>query len=135
MKDLILKATKAVIIKKDDNKMHIAVENIYFDYDKADIKRESFIALNKVLVVLKTNENMKIEINAHTDSQGKSDYNTKLSGARAEAAKQYLIENGINSNRLIARGFGETQPLIDCGDKCTEEEYQSNRRIEFIILN
>ncbi len=134
IKDLILKATEAVIEKKED-KLVITVENIYFDYDKADIKRESFIALNKVLVVLKTNENMKIEINAHTDSQGNDEYNYELSGKRAEAAKLYLLENGVEPNRVIAKGYGETRPLIDCGDKCSEEEYQSNRRIEFIILN
>ncbi len=133
-KDLILKSTEAIIVKKED-KLFISVENVYFDYDKADIKRESFIALNKVLAVLKANKNMKIEINAHTDSQGNNDYNFKLSGKRAEAARQYLIENGINANRLISQGFGETQPLINCEDKCTEEQHQSNRRIEFIILN
>lgn len=134
IKDLNLKTTEAIIEKKD-NKLVITVGNIYFDYSKADIKRESLIELNKVLMVLKINENMKIGVNAHTDSQGDDDYNLKLSTKRAKAAKGYLIENGINANRLIAKGFGETQPLINCGDECSEKQYQSNRRIEFIILN
>ena len=133
-KDLILNATEAIIEKKE-NKLFISVENIYFDYNKADIKKESYIALNKVVAVLKNNENMKIEVNAHTDTQGTNDYNSKLSSKRAEAAKQYLIQKGVDSNRLIAKGFGETQPLVNCGDNCSEQEHLSNRRIEFIILN
>lgn len=133
-KNLELDATEAVIVEVED-KLMITVENIYFDYAKWSIKQESFIALNKILTVLDENPNMKIEINAHTDNRGDDSYNLKLSEKRATSAMKYLIEKGIDNSRLISNGYGETKPLVDCKTDCTEAEYQSNRRIEFIILD
>ncbi len=133
-KDLKLEATVAVIEEVED-KLMITVENIYFDYAKWSIKQESFIALNKILTVLDENTDMKIEINAHTDNRGNESYNLNLSEKRAASTMKYLIEKGIDTSRLISKGYGETKPLTDCKTDCTKAEHQSNRRIEFIILN
>ena len=67
--------------------------------------------------------------------KGKSGYNQKLSERRAKASMQYLIDRGINKNRLNAQGLGESQPINKCNDntECSEEEHQKNRRTEFII--
>lgn len=133
-KNLELNSTKAEIVEVED-KLMISIENIYFDYAKWSIKQESQISLNKILTVLNENPEMKIEINAHTDNRGNNSYNLNLSKKRAASAMKYLIEKGINADRLISNGYGETQPLVDCKSNCTKEEYQANRRIEFIILD
>ena len=77
---------------------------------------------------------MKITVNAHTDTRGSDKYNMILSEKRANEAKKYLIKKGINSSRLIAKGFGKTQPLSNCGNNCSEIEFDADRRIEFVIL-
>ena len=131
--NLELEPTKALIVEVD-NKMMISIENIYFDFNKWSIKEESTLALNKVAEILVANPEMKIEINAHTDSVGKKGYNQTLSEKRAQSAMQYLIANGIESNRLVSNGYGETQPLVDCTNNCTKNEDKINRRIEFVII-
>ncbi len=132
-KNLELNPTKAAIIEVED-KLVIDLENIYFDFDKWTIKDESTISLNKVVDLLKENPNMRIDINAHTDSKGNKAYNFKLSENRAAAAMKYLISKGIDANRLLSHGLGETQPLIDCKNDCTQAEDQINRRIEFVVI-
>lgn len=111
----------------------IAIENIYFDFNKASIKTESTLSLNKILTVLNDNPEMKITINAHTDTRGSDKYNMILSNKRAEEAKTYLISKGINSDRLEAKGYGETKPLSNCKSNCSQTEFDADRRVEFII--
>jgi outer membrane protein OmpA-like peptidoglycan-associated protein len=123
-----LKQKKAEIVEKT-----IAVENIYFDFDKANIKSESTLSLNKILDILNENPKMIIRINSHTDSRGSGKYNLILSEKRAQETRQYLIKKGIDKNRLEAKGFGETKPITNCGNNCTEEEFNTDRRSEFII--
>ena len=132
-KSLNLNTTEPLIAKVNE-KLMIVIENIHFDTAKWSIKKESLIALNKIIKVLNKNPKMNLTINAHTDSEGNATYNLDLSDKRAAAALKYLINNGISKNRLTSKGFGETQLLIDC-KSCTEKEQESNRRIEFIILN
>ena len=84
--------------------------------------------------VLNENPDMKIEINAHTDARGKASYNYKLSDKRATSAKAYLIANGIDASRLVSKGYGETQLKENCGSKCSEAQHETNRRIEFVIV-
>ncbi|MCF7569616.1 OmpA family protein [Sabulilitoribacter arenilitoris] len=134
-KDLELNTTEPVIAKVDEE-LRIVLENIYFDFAKYSIKEESTISLNKIIKVLNHKQDIKLAINAHTDIRGKNSYNLKLSNKRAKSALNYLIKNGINKNRLTSKGFGETKPLIDCKYyPCTDKEHQSNRRIEFVILD
>ena len=132
-KKLELEPTKASIVEVDD-KLMISIENIYFDFDKWNIKQESTISLNKIVDVLNTYPEMKIEINAHTDNVGRKRYNQDLSEKRAASAKRYIISKGIEANRMVSYGYGETKPLIDCGKNCTKAQDQTNRRIEFVII-
>ena len=111
----------------------IAIENIYFDFNKASIKIESTLSLNKILTVLSDNPDMKITINAHTDSRGSDKYNMILSNKRAEEAKKYLIAKGINNDRLETKGYGESKPLSNCKTNCAEAQFDVDRRVEFII--
>ncbi len=132
-KNLELDPTKAEIVEVSD-KILIDIENIYFNFNKWNIKPESTLALNKIVDVLNANPEMKIEINAHTDNVGKRSYNQKLSEKRAASAMRYIINKGVNANRLVSHGFGESQPLIDCDKDCTKTQDQINRRIEFVII-
>ena len=126
-KNLKLTQEKAIITEDA-----IVIENIYFDFDKATIKQESTLSLNKIVEVLNNNPEMSIAINAHTDNKGSADYNQKLSGRRAKSTYQYLIDKGIAASRLSYKGYGESQLLNKC-DKCTPEQDQTNRRVEFKI--
>lgn len=129
-----LEQTEPEIVEVGDKTM-IKIENIYFDFDKATIKPDSKISLDKIVRVLEENPKMKIEVNAHTDIRGSAPYNLRLSKRRAVSAMKYLISKGIKADRLISEGFGESQPIIDCISKeCTDEEHELNRRIEFVIV-
>jgi outer membrane protein OmpA-like peptidoglycan-associated protein len=121
------------VIEVKENKTIIAIEKIYFDFDKSSLKKESTLSLNKIVKVLSENTEMKITINAHTDNKGSDTYNLVLSEKRANEAKQYLIKNGIDASRLDAKGFGETEPLSKCKVNCTKAELDTDRRVEFVI--
>lgn len=112
----------------------IVVENIYFDFNKASLKNESTLSLNKIYEVLVAHPEMKISINAHTDARGSDQYNLVLSEKRAVSAKNYLLKKGIEASRIEAKGYGETKPLSHCGTNCTTLEYDTDRRIEFVII-
>lgn len=108
---------------------------IYFDLDKWNIRDDAAIDLAKILDVLQQYPTMKIDIRSHTDSRATAEYNIKLSDRRAKSTKEWLIKNGIKSDRLTAKGYGETQLVNKCADgvECTEAEHQLNRRSQFII--
>jgi outer membrane protein OmpA-like peptidoglycan-associated protein len=112
------------------------IENILFEYNKYEITPESKEILDKVVVVLNCNKALKIEIGAHTDSQGSETSNLKLSEMRAKTVQKYIVSSGIETGRIMCRGYGESKPLNDCvGEKpCSELEHAVNRRIEFRIL-
>ncbi|MCZ6594446.1 MAG: OmpA family protein [Bacteroidetes bacterium] len=131
--DVTLKAEPAEIVVAEE-KSYIKINNILFDYDSAKIKEISTITLNTVVETLNNNPEIEIALNAHTDFRGNDNYNFKLSERRAVSAMNYLVSKGISKERLTWKGFGETQPLIDC-DPCSEGQHEANRRIEFIILD
>jgi len=114
----------------------IRIENIYYDFDDAEIRPDAAKELDKLVKIMKDNPTIWIEIGAHTDSRGNDKYNLKLSQKRAEAVVQYLVSNGIEKNRLTAVGYGETMLLNKCVNEvnCTEEQHQLNRRTEFKIV-
>jgi len=125
------KTTKDIALLK--KKMVFTFRNIYFEFNKADIKPESYPVLDSIALFLKEYPNVKVEIGGHTDSRGSDAYNLKLSQARAEAVRDYLIKvHNISPDRLIAKGYGERR-LVVYPEK-TEEDYQMNRRVEFTIL-
>ncbi len=107
------------------------LRNIYFDYDKAKFKTESYTELNKLEAMLR-NSNVKVEISGHTDAYGKWDYNRQLSQRRAEAVKDYLTKKGIDPRRIKAVGYGESKPLASNDDE--QEGREINRRVEFKVL-
>ncbi|HJX72236.1 MAG TPA: OmpA family protein [Bacteroidales bacterium] len=90
----------------------IEVENIFFDFDKADLRPESLISLDKLVETLNENDNITIELGSHTDSRASGEYNLDLSRRRAQSVVNYLIEKGIVRDRLIAKGYGESVPKI-----------------------
>jgi peptidoglycan-associated lipoprotein len=114
----------------------IRIDNIYYDFDKWNIRPDAAEELDKLVKTLKENPTIWIELGSHTDSRGKDAYNLNLSQKRAESAVQYIISKGIERNRITARGYGETQLLNRCanGVNCTEAEHQLNRRTEFKIV-
>lgn len=132
--DVNLEQTPPEIVEIDGRSM-IKIENIYFAFDRAIIKEESKISLNKIVKVLNDYPTMKIEVNAHTDIRGSHAYNLSLSKRRAATTMHYLISQGISKDRLISEGYGELVPIIDCETKeCSDEEHELNRRIEFVIV-
>jgi len=124
--------TKDIPLKKIEIGNAIVLKNIFFDFDKATLRPESYNELDRLVQLLTENPTIKVEISAHTDSKGSDEYNLKLSQKRAESVVNYLIGKGIPASRLIAKGYGETQP-IDTND--TEEGRQNNRRVEFKIVS
>lgn len=108
----------------------IKLNNIYFDFDKYDLKSESFGELDRIYKFLTSNPNIKIEISAYTDSKGSDEYNLNLSQKRAQSVVNYLIGKGIDADRLIAKGYGKANPVAD---NSTEEGRALNRRVEMKI--
>jgi outer membrane protein OmpA-like peptidoglycan-associated protein len=113
----------------------IAIENIYYDFDKWDIRSDASAGLDKLVGIMNANPTIMIELSSHTDSRGKDDYNKTLSEKRAQAAVNYIIAHGIAKERLTARGYGESRLVNHCANnvKCTEGEHQQNRRTEFKV--
>jgi outer membrane protein OmpA-like peptidoglycan-associated protein len=109
----------------------VRLQNIYFDFDRTTLKDESFPELNKVVEFLKENETVEIEISGHTDNRGSDEYNVNLSQGRSQAVVDYIIGQGIDEFRLVAKGYGETK-AIDTND--TDAGRANNRRVEFTVL-
>ncbi|MBS1911135.1 MAG: OmpA family protein [Bacteroidetes bacterium] len=103
---------------------------VYFDYNKSDLRPESKPELNRVVEFFKSHQEIKAEIAGHTDSLGSSQYNKTLSQNRADAVRQYLIEQGVDGKRLVAIGYGEDAPIDDNG---TDEGRARNRRVEMRV--
>ncbi len=115
----------------------ITLRNIYYDYNSADIRSDAEIELNKLIPILRDNPDIIVELSSHTDSRGDNAYNQELSFRRAKNAVDYLVAiGGIEPRRIVAKGYGENQPVNRCVDgvDCTDEEYQENRRTELKVL-
>ncbi|RKR82312.1 WD40 repeat protein [Mucilaginibacter gracilis] len=128
---------KNLYLEKTTLNKAIRIENIYYDFNKSNIRRDAAIELNKLIKILNENPTIWIVLGSHTDSRGNDAYNLALSQRRANAAVKYIIEKGgIDKNRISARGYGETRLLNRCanGVKCSEAEHQLNRRTEFTIV-
>jgi outer membrane protein OmpA-like peptidoglycan-associated protein len=112
------------------------VENILFETSKYEITPQAKEILDKIILVLNTNKQLKIEVGAHTDSKGSEAANLRLSQLRAKTVQDYITRSGIDVKRIISKGYGESKLLNACGDNkpCSEMEHAQNRRIEFKIL-
>ncbi len=111
---------------------NIVLKNIFFDFDKASLRPESSSELQRLMQLLKDSPNLKIEISGYTDSKGTIEYNKFLSENRAKAVVEYLVNFGIDSNRLTFKGYGEDKPIAT---NDTEEGRQKNRRTEVKVTS
>ncbi len=109
------------------------LRNIYFDFDKASFKDESYTELNKLEAMMAQNPSMTIEISGHTDNIGDNAYNKSLSQRRANAVKNYLVNKGIDARKIAAVGDGEERPLASNDDE--REGRELNRRVEFKVIS
>lgn len=113
-------------------KKEITIPNIYYDFNKAELKPESKKELNKMVRTIKETRGVKIQVNSHTDEIGSDDYNMKLSEKRAQNVVDYFIANGIDKTRLSFMGYGESIPIKKNAQ--TENEHQTNRRTTFKVI-
>jgi OOP family OmpA-OmpF porin len=118
-------APKPVIIEKGRQTL-----NVEFDFDKSTIKKGYYKDIDNLVKVMKDYPDLNVVIEGHTDSVGTAAYNKKLSQRRAEAIKKYMVESGIDTNRLKAQGFGMDNPIAS---NKTEEGRQQNRRVEAAV--
>ena len=109
----------------------VRLNNIFFDFDKTTLRPESIPQLDRVVNFMLDNPTVKVEIGGHTDSKGSDEYNINLSQGRADAVVNYVINQGVDFSRIIAKGYGENLPV---DTNSTDEGRQSNRRVEFKIL-
>ena len=117
---------------------YIRLDNINYNYGKYNLDQAGKKELDeKVIPMLKKYTEVKIELSSHTDSRSSAEFNLELSQKRAEEVKKYLVEHGINENRIIAVGYGKSRLLNECDDntKCTAAQHRENRRTEIKILN
>ncbi|NNE25803.1 MAG: OmpA family protein [Saprospiraceae bacterium] len=114
----------------------IRLNNIYYDFNDDKILPDAEIDLNLILGIMDEYPEMVIEMSSHTDSRGRDGYNLDLSQRRANSARTWLIEQGVEDDRIKAVGYGETKILNRCKNnvRCSEEEHRQNRRTEFKIL-
>jgi outer membrane protein OmpA-like peptidoglycan-associated protein len=127
-RDFDLDPIKVAAIAEESS---IALNNVFFDFDKAVLKPESFPELNRLVNMMMERGTMQVEVEGHTDATGPERYNLELSRRRAEAVVRYLSENGVPKNRLSVKFFGENNP-IETNE--TPVGRSRNRRVEFKIV-
>lgn len=125
--------TKTISMRKLSVGVSSILRNLYFDFDKASLKTESYNELNKLETMMRQNGNLMVEIGGHTDSYGTKDYNLYLSQKRANAVKDFLTKKGIDARRIKAVGYGKSKPLASNDDE--DEGRELNRRVEFKVLS
>lgn len=118
----------------------VAINPIYFDLNKSDIRPDAKIELDKIVKIMNDNPKMKIELSSHTDCRNSKAYNLALSDRRAKSSANYIKKRITNPARIYGKGYGESKLVNDCGcegtvkSTCSEEEHQANRRTEFKIV-
>ncbi|MFM8488154.1 MAG: OmpA family protein, partial [Bacteroidota bacterium] len=115
----------------------LELPNVYYNFNDATLRPDARKDLDMVVAIMKQQPRLMVEIASHTDARGTFAYNDELSQRRAAGVVEYLVAKGINSNRLVAHGYGETEPRNRCKDgvKCSEPEYARNRRTEIRVTN
>lgn len=114
----------------------VEISNVYFDFDKSNIRKDAIEVLDHLVELMNKFPEMIVEIKSFTDSRGSQAYNEKLSNRRAKSTIDYVLKKGISSTRINGLGYGETVLVNNCVDQanCTEEEHQLNRRSEIVVL-
>ena len=105
---------------------------VYFDFDRSNIRPDAAAALDQKIPIFQANPTMRIRISGHADSRGSDEYNVALGQRRANAAREYLIQRGIDAARIDVVSYGEERPAVP--NATTEEQHQQNRRDEFEII-
>ncbi|MBX2955711.1 MAG: OmpA family protein [Cyclobacteriaceae bacterium] len=118
------------VARIDENAL-ITLNNIFFDFDKAVLKPESFSELNRIVTLMKERIGMSVSITGHTCDIGEENYNLGLSERRAKAVQKYLVDKGIEQGRIDVKFFGESQPTVPNSNM---ENRRKNRRVEFKIV-
>ena len=113
----------------------VVLNPIYFDFDKSNITAQAAFELDKLVQVMNKYPDMVISAESHTDNRGSAPYNERLSDRRAKTTVAYVISKGIDKSRISGIGKGESSPKEDCGNNCSEEQHQTNRRSDFIIVS
>lgn len=127
----------SISMKKINLNDVFGVERIHYDFDKWEIRKDAWEGLNNLIQLLKDNPSIKVELGSHTDSRSDEVYNMRLSQKRADAAVNFIVKKGkIAQERIIAKGYGESQLLNHCKDgvNCSEKEHALNRRTEIKVL-
>ncbi|MCC9165296.1 OmpA family protein [Pontibacter harenae] len=127
-----VRLTAELVLNQIVKERAIVLENIFYDYDKADIRPDAAEELDKLVQILVDNPRISIELSSHTDARGSDAYNQDLSQRRAESAVEYIISKGIDRSRITARGYGESRPVVRNAQ--TEAQHQRNRRTEFKVV-
>lgn len=109
----------------------VVLEDVRFELNSSELTPDSSASLNKVVTAMNDYPDLRIEIQAHTDSMGEASYNQSLSEKRAASVRDYLIAKGIAADRMVAKGYGETSPIADNG---TREGRAQNRRVELKVI-
>lgn len=122
------------LVKKSDSDI-IKLENIYYDFDLWNLRPEGKIELDKLVKYMKDHPDLTVELGSHTDSRGSDYYNEWLSERRSQSCVKYIRAAGIPSDKILAKGYGETKLVNKCsnGVSCTSDEHQLNRRTELKI--
>lgn len=127
-------------LKSDFSESNVDLEDVFeinsvlYDFDKSNIRDDAARELDKLINVLNTHADLKVTLSSHTDSRGSSSYNNRLAKKRAESAREYLLANGVDSERIGLEHFGEDKLLEDCNSENTcERVHQSNRRTEITL--
>ncbi len=124
-----------LVLNKIFTNVEIRLENIYYNFNKSDIRPDAKPTLDSLIKIMVENPQINIQLSSHTDCRGDDQYNQILSQKRAESAVKYMARGGVPNARMTAKGYGENELDIDCiCDDCTEEEHQINRRTTFKIL-
>ncbi len=132
-REIVLSRSETGIIKEGSV---IVLESIYYDFNKSYIRKGAAREMDELARIMQQYPSMTIELSSHTDARGEVSYNQRLSRKRAESAKEFLVARGVEADRIIAVGFGESQLRNGCKDgvKCSEEEHQYNRRTEVKVI-
>jgi outer membrane protein OmpA-like peptidoglycan-associated protein len=130
---LINEKDESILIRRDEL---FVIQQIYYELNSSVLNVVAMYQLTQLAKIMVKNPSIRIELGSHTDSRGKDDYNLRLSEARAIAALSFLESNGVPSNRMIGKGFGEGVLLNGCDDDvpCEEEDHALNRRTEIKVV-
>jgi len=136
LSDTVVKTSNSFSLKKLKINYAWKLNIIYYAFDKSNLNANSKPVLDTLISILK-NQPISIEISSYTDSRGSNEYNYRLSLRRSESVVNYLVQQGIDSSRLMAKGYGEIKLINRCADgvPCSEKEYQANRRTEVKVID